>query len=628
MVVDKSSSTTMNSVTISVGKLVLFLYFIPFIITLYHIQHNIHTHWDDATMIVNVNTASISAVASGIYGRTSSSSSQVLVDTNTIIYSKMLNIGGKSTTTNVFGIYQPDVLDAAESAVHSEHEFPYLSIIPTSDHGNSSEPCLFMSKGNKICGNDVIHIRSNSIHKTTVRSTTRSKHCIQHVIFQIPTTSFLILLNCSLAFLYWNKRISPETVAKMYNRIIPSASQSPTIATTEVWRVLTGTTAHFEPLHLGMNMLSLSALGKELEGRQEFTSISFLMYNISLMVLVPAIWLGLQRIVQKYYPNHFDANTATVGYSGVLFAWMVVASLGQTSTCPIIFAPNVCFPTYELVGPFKFSFSPLVQLAVMQMILPRVSFTGHLSGIIVGFLVHWELIPIRYFQPVLMVPILYLIYLWKIRKACPTSVDSSERSQNPMSRIKTILGYQVVVLIYSVTILGPINSTTLSFAVTIIYWYQLYQAVLQIDDPYNHVATWSKAYIFIAVLVLITDAMTIGGWAAFSSLKVMPTIVMLVRAILLFVSMIVAQTTVSTMDEGIFEWTLNYTTLHPCRELSHAYPWLVGSSSDHAPLSNTILPVRSASAFVGTGHRLGGSNSHKSNPWKVQRDHESKSQTS
>lgn len=175
--------------------------------------------------------------------------------------------------------------------------------------------------------------------------------------------------------------------------------------------------------------------------------------------------------------------------------------------------------------------------------------------------------------------------------------------------------------------MGPISATTLSFAVTILYWYQFYQAINQSDDPNNNVATWSKAYVFSVLFVLITDAMTVGGWAAFSSWKVMPIVVLLVRTILLFASMIVALTVIPKTDDGIFEWTLGYTTLHPCREIGQIYPWLRGITADHIPLSSAVLPERSGGAFDGVGHRLGGSNSHKTNPWKVQRDIESKSQT-
>jgi hypothetical protein len=207
------------------------------------------------------------------------------------------------------------------------------------------------------------------------------------------------------------------------------------------------------------------------------------------------------------------------------------------------------------------------------------------------------------------------------------TLDFGERLQGAMSRFRTILGYQVVMLIYSLTVLGPINATTVSYAVTIAYWYQLGHSLSRIDDPYNDTSMWSKGYIFCAVLVLITDAMTMGGWAAFLSLKAMPSIVLVLRAILLLISMIEAQETISKTDDGIFEWAFNYTILYPCQELGRFYPWLKGSTSDSIPQSSTVLPVRSASGFDGVGHRLGGSTSHPTNPWKVQRNKDGKLQS-
>jgi membrane associated rhomboid family serine protease len=630
---DHIPKSEVKRLTLSVGKLLLFLYCIPCIVTFLHIRHNIYANWN-GTILVNVNTASIGAVASGLYGRKRSNSVGPEV-----VFHKILQIGSRPTG-KVFGIYQGDAIDAAQSAagrnyeyisIRSDEEFPYLTFSPTADQSNGTEPCIYLSKGNKICGNDVIHVHSNTTISTSVDASedhpTTNRHWMHYIIFQIPATSFWIFVNCCLAFVYWNRRIAPDAVAKIYNRIIP---MSPSSTTPEVWRIVTGSTAHFEPLHLGMNMLSLSALGKELEGRHMFTSISFFTYNCSLIVIVAAIWLSLQHLMQIHRPTYFDANGATVGFSGVLFAWMVVASLDQTSTCPLIFAPSVCFPTYELYGPFKFSLSPFIQLVVMQVILPRVSFTGHLSGIIAGYLIHWELLPIRYFQPALIIPIMYLFYLRHIRNVFVANAESGAGSQNTTSRVKTILGYHMIVLFYSVTVLGILSSTTLTFATTTVYWYQLHQSMNQSNDLNGRLLTWSRAYIVAAVLVLISDAMTVGGWAAFSSLKIMPILLMLVRAVTLFLSVVVARMTIAEVDDGIFEWTLSYTTLNPSLEIAHVYALLGGKAAEYSDLPSTFLPETSGNngTFNGVGHRLGGSNSHKANPWKQDRDIEGRLFTS
>jgi hypothetical protein len=114
----------------------------------------------------------------------------------------------------------------------------------------------------------------------------------------------------------------------------------------------------------------------------------FFFYNLSLVPIVTAIWLGLQWMVHKYYhPKTAVANSnrPIVGYFGVLFAWMVVASLEQPLTCPDIFRPSPCFPTYNW-GPVKYTWGPLVQVIVKQVILSHVSLTAHMAGIVAGLL--------------------------------------------------------------------------------------------------------------------------------------------------------------------------------------------------------------------------------------------------
>lgn len=155
------------------------------------------------------------------------------------------------------------------------------------------------------------------------------------------------------------------------------------------------TTAHFEPLHIGFNMMSLNTLGRELEGG--FGSIVFLVYNVALVVFTTAVMMGMvharlrwtQRTLDRTPDPQLRAScegraarlreTSSVGFSAVLFAWMVVSTLERTQpTCPIPFVPDVCFATYAAPGmPFlKFNVSPIVSLFVAQFIMPRVSFMG------------------------------------------------------------------------------------------------------------------------------------------------------------------------------------------------------------------------------------------------------------
>ena len=155
-------------------------------------------------------------------------------------------------------------------------------------------------------------------------------------ILQRPTTTLLLGVNILLAFVYWNCNTNPSDVAKVYNKIVVEG---------ELWRSFSGATAHFEPLHLGFNMMALYSLGNELE--PSYGSIPFLFYNISLIPITVVIMMSIVYLQIKRTGNAALGETSSVGYSGVLFAWMVIASLERSETCPIPFLPTVCFSTYE-----------------------------------------------------------------------------------------------------------------------------------------------------------------------------------------------------------------------------------------------------------------------------------------
>ena len=80
-------------------------------------------------------------------------------------------------------------------------------------------------------------------------------------------------------------------------------------------------------------------------------------------------------LLQRYKPEWLRL-TAGAGYSGVLFGWLMFyamqAPLGSTSvfTLPV---PNLLLPFLYLIG--------------TQLLIPRVSFIGHSSGIVIGLLV-------------------------------------------------------------------------------------------------------------------------------------------------------------------------------------------------------------------------------------------------
>lgn len=255
-------------------------------------------------------------------------------------------------------------------------------------------------------------------------------------LFQRPSTCLLLALNIGLAFCYWNFRVSPNAVALM---------DVPLLQQFQYWRGITGTLAHFEWWHLLFNMMSLHNLGQFLE-EQYYGSINFMLYNLALIPVTVLIFFGGTQIVYLVRTRLHQSNSGShsmlqplitrpsvnaVGYSGVLFAWMVISSLEQTKSCPIPFMDSVCFETWHITKRVKFNLGPMIQLVMASVILPRVSFGGHLAGIVAGFWLHWNLLPLELIQPSVIIPLITLLQ-WKLRQFIPIS-GSNKPTGNVLS---------------------------------------------------------------------------------------------------------------------------------------------------------------------------------------------------
>lgn len=148
----------------------------------------------------------------------------------------------------------------------------------------------------------------------------------------------------------------------------------------EYWRGLTATFAHFSLWHIGVNVISLWNLGglEDALGSPRFAAST---------VTVVAV----NEIVACCLEAALSQSSRRVGFSGVLFAWIVVATLEMPVYClPFV---NVCLPTYQFFG-FRVSLAPLAQAFAIQVVIPRASLVGHAAGIIVGFPLAWGLLDV------------------------------------------------------------------------------------------------------------------------------------------------------------------------------------------------------------------------------------------
>jgi membrane associated rhomboid family serine protease len=403
----------------------------------------------------------------------------------------------------------------------------------------------------------------------------------------VKLSGFAILagLQLFLFMAYWNGQVAPSAVGKLYTNILHGG---------EVWRALSGSTAHFDLWHIGLNMSAFYQLSEVLADR--FPPVVYLGLNLSFMALVTACWVGLQYAWLVYQSRRASggdgATTATVssaptvGYSGVLFALSTMVTLQRSRSCPIFMVESICFPTVSLLG-LRWSVSPFLQLGIVQVILPRVSFWGHLAGILVGYTYTWGLLPANWTAyPSLVWPALHLSYL--IVKARGSGGRRLGSATLQAIRSTPGMGIAMLTCLASLVVHGPTNALVWSYALTIAFW----SAAHATGD-----VVWKRAYCVYAIVLVATLSMTVGGWA------LTPTVwftkigisVMLMQVGTLLVGL-VAMVDDVLPAEGIFHHTVGRTVLQPLSNLLA----LRAAAAATQPHSSSERNVN----FPGEGHRL------------------------
>jgi len=141
------------------------------------------------------------------------------------------------------------------------------------------------------------------------------------------------------------------------------------------YRIVTSCFFHGSLMHIGMNMLSTAAIATMVERRMgTFSYIFTVLWSVILTGIFSILLaLGYQWLL------HDDTlmNEHSLGFSGVMFHLLVIESNLQPNGSTRSLFGLVRFPSYAY---------PIVMLVVMQLIMPNVSFTGHLCGILTGLL--------------------------------------------------------------------------------------------------------------------------------------------------------------------------------------------------------------------------------------------------
>jgi len=381
------------------------------------------------------------------------------------------------------------------------------------------------------------------------------------------STYFWLLANVGLYGWYYTQQVDSSAVS-ISGKLLSKGG--------DFGRALSGNLAHFEIWHVGLNMFSLLDLGRGLETETSWVggTPGLLLWTGSILALATVGVVLLHAIDRRFGtlwrrsegPSGFPRM---VGFSGILFAWSVARTLSlgdQQQVCPvpIFFLSSVCFSTHTLGNGWKFSWGPLFQLLVIQLILnKRVSFVGHLSGTIVGFLWYWGVLPpLELSQPSVLYPLLWMVcksilykYSAMAEKLAGTSGDGgggggggqvlggsgnrwtlssgcadngATQSNRPRSqKMRLLEGLQrfgIAHLLWMVFIYRNIESSDNSLVLSELLLLSLYSLFVRATNgnhvfrdrnhPLASIGVLGRAYVAFAVVAVVTDSMSLGGWWA------------------------------------------------------------------------------------------------------------------
>lgn len=141
----------------------------------------------------------------------------------------------------------------------------------------------------------------------------------------------------------------------------------------EYYRLITSAYFHVNFFHIAMNMLSFVGIGAFLEMKMG-TAYLFLTILWSTL-LTNSLYIGLCYLITEITHDPSWLYYQSVGFSGVIFTLAVLESHSSP--------PN----TYRSVfGMFNIPSRayPWALLVIIQIMMPHISFIGHLSGLLIG----------------------------------------------------------------------------------------------------------------------------------------------------------------------------------------------------------------------------------------------------
>lgn len=187
----------------------------------------------------------------------------------------------------------------------------------------------------------------------------------------IPPATLGVMVVCSVLFGLQNALAWDLQLVTMCPRLV--------LYTHEYYRVLTSALFHANLMHIGMNMLSTSAISSMLEKKLGTLRLFVSMWWA--MLLTSTIYISIAYFAHLGFGYDAWMYQHAVGFSGIIFHLSVLESNLQPG-------PRSVFGFFSVPS----SLYPWVLLVVLQMIMPNLSFLGHLAGILTGTLQHYGLL--------------------------------------------------------------------------------------------------------------------------------------------------------------------------------------------------------------------------------------------
>jgi len=181
-----------------------------------------------------------------------------------------------------------------------------------------------------------------------------------------PLGTCTLAATCIFLFLT-NPFISLNDVSLLPLLIVPPHLQ--------IYRLLSSSFYHASFFHILFNMLALFSLGSSLENR--IGTVRFLSLSFVVAVVASVFYVAVCALFFTLFNDQTWMLYSAVGYSGVLFAYASIESL----------LPQAA-PTRSFYGLFNVptKYYPLLLILMLQILMPNVSFLGHVSGLVVGLM--------------------------------------------------------------------------------------------------------------------------------------------------------------------------------------------------------------------------------------------------